>query len=308
MDRSFLNISFLFFLFFIFSCASTTDILRESDYQETDLTVQDEIKMTNEVLPSMSKEYPPYPDKELQNYVRAIGEKIILANNLDNNPYEYTFTVVKSEQVNAFALPAGNVFITSALIKEAETEAELAGVIGHEIANVTNRHTAKRMYAEKKGKTKDIIYGTIGAVGGGLAGIGVGKLICKKGDRKCVKNASIGGLVAGGAGGYLVRKYTFMKNSQRDEMQADRDGFTYAMSAGYSKEHIGNFYKKLLDMEAQYKKGDNLSGSFVDAFSTHPPSRERVTQMNRLISATEQPNNSIVSTNSWEEIKNRVSR
>jgi len=308
MDRSFLNLSLLISLLLWFSCGSTADITRESDYQETDLTLQEEIQMTKEVLPEMSKEYPPHPDRTLQRYVTSVGEKIVMANNLDNNPYEYSFTVVSSEQINAFALPAGNIFITSGLIKMAESEAELAGVIGHEIAHVTNRHTAKRMYAQKKGKNKDIIYGTIGAVGGGLAGIGVGKLICKKGDKKCVQNASIGGLVAGGAGGLLVRKYTFMKNSQRDEMQADREGFNYAITAQYSKEHVGLFYKKLLEMESQYKKGDKLSSAFVDAFSTHPPSRERVTQMNRLISATEQSNNSIVTTNNWDEIKNRVSR
>ena len=308
MDRSFWNIPVLVSLICLCACASTTDILRESDDQATDLTVQDEIQMTKEVLVEMSKEYPPHPDLQLQGYVRAIGEKIVIANNLDNNPYEYSFTVVSSEQINAFALPAVNVFITSGLIKVAESEAELAGVIGHEMAHVTSRHAAKRIYAQKKGQKKDIIYGTIGAVGGGLAGIGVGKLICKKGDKKCVKRASIGGLVAGGASGLLVRKYTFMKNSQRDEMQADREGFKYAINAQYSKDHVGNFYKKLLEMEGQYKKGDPLSSAFADAFSTHPPSRERVTQMNRLIMDTQQSNNSIVRTENWNEIKSRVSR
>lgn len=258
---------------------------REGDNtgQEAALTVADEKKMTAEYLPEMSKEYPAHKNDFAQKYIRDLGQKIVYANNLHNNPYAYNFTVVETNQVNAFALPAGTVFVTAPLIKMAQSEAELAGVVGHEIGHVQARHTAERMAKAKKEQTKSILYGLGGAVLGGAAGYGLGKALCKKEDKTCLAKASIYGAGAGVAGGLLIQKFAFMANSREDEMEADRIGFKTALKAGYDKDHIGLFYDRLLEMEKEHKKGGNAAMSaFADAMSTHPPSGERVGQMREM--------------------------
>jgi predicted Zn-dependent protease len=77
------------------------------------MTVQDEQRLTEEALPKMKEEYPPAKSPELQKYVSALGTKIVKANNLEGNPYHYEFTVVDVVDVNAFAMPAGKIFVTA---------------------------------------------------------------------------------------------------------------------------------------------------------------------------------------------------
>ncbi len=151
------SLVFLVLLTFITSCAPTqSSRYREGSNvgQQAGLTVQDERRLTEEALPKMKKEYPPAKSPELQKYISDLGMKIVRANKLEGNPYNYTFTVVDVENVNAFALPAGTVFVTAPLIAMTANEAELAGVIGHEVGHVVARHAAERMYAMEKEQDK----------------------------------------------------------------------------------------------------------------------------------------------------------
>lgn len=121
-------------------------------------------------------------------------------------------------------MPAGTVFVTAPLIALASSEAELAGVVAHEIGHVVARHAAERMYAMEKAKNKTWLYAAGGAVVGAAAGIGLGVLLCDRGDAACLaKAAAIGGVVGAG-GGLLAQQYTFLVNSREDEMEADRIG------------------------------------------------------------------------------------
>ena len=269
------------------SCASVdkNQRLREGDNsgQEISLTPEDERKLTQEVLPQMQKDYPSHPNAQLQNYVAQLGGKIVRANNLAGQPYQYTFTVVKTPVVNAFALPAGTVFVTAPLIAMADTEAELAGVIGHEIGHIKARHSAERMEKAKREQSNTWKYAVGGGVLGGLLGYGLGRLACRQGDNECIAKAAQYGAAAGAGGGLLIQRYGFMANSREDEMEADRIGFRTALNAGYSKDHIGLFYSKLLKMEeTNRQKNPQALQSLADAMSTHPPSRERVEQMNQM--------------------------
>ncbi|GAB4022950.1 MAG: hypothetical protein Fur0010_26140 [Bdellovibrio sp.] len=268
------------------ACASKSQHrMREGDNtgQVAALTPDEERKLTQEALPEMKKEYPPHSNPEVQRYISSIGDRLVAANNLDGNPYRYNFTVVDAKMVNAFALPAGTIFVTAPLIKMAKSEAELAGVIGHEIGHVKARHTAERMALAKKEQNKSLLFGAAGAILGGAAGFGLGKLMCKKQDRECMARAALYGAGAGAAGGLLIQKFAFMANSREDEMEADRIGFRVANNAGYDKDHVGLFYERLLEMEKEYKKNQNkLLASFTDAMSTHPPSQERVVQMRQM--------------------------
>ena len=277
---------FLIFLFTLSSCSKmSSSRYREGDNkgQETALTVAEERKLTAEALPQMKKEFPPADSPELQAYISRIGQKIVSANKLHSNPYTYTFTVVDSSQVNAFAMPAGAVFMTIPIIAMAESEAEIAGVLGHEIGHVTARHTAERMYIAKKEQGKTYLFGGIGAALGGTAGYFLGKKLCAPDDTACKAKLTLYGAGGGAVGGVLIQKYSFMKNSREDELESDRVGFKYAVNAGYDKTHVGDFYTKLAAMEKASKKGQNAAMSFLsDALATHPASDERVSQAKEM--------------------------
>lgn len=269
-------------------CASSPrhgDRYREGDNtgQETAMTYDDERRMTKEYLPEFKKEYPPHRNPEVQSYINDLGQEIVKANKLHNNPYKYTFTVCDVKNVNAFALPAGTVFVTAPLIAMSESEAELAGVVGHEIGHIQARHTAERMELAKREQSRTLLYGIGGALLGGAAGVGLSRLVCKREDRECMRRIALYGAAAGAGGGLLIQKFAFMANSREDEMEADRIGFRTSVNAGYDKDHVGLFYNRLLEMERQYQQDQSpLLAPLTDAMSTHPPSRERVLQMEQM--------------------------
>lgn len=272
---------------FLGSCSGNkySDRYREGDNagQKVALTVDQEKKLTQEALIEMKKEYPAVNNRELQAYINRLGQKIVNANHLNNNPYTYTFTVVDVPAINAFAMPAGSVFMTAPIIAMAESEAEIAGVLGHEIGHVTARHTAERMYVAKKEQPKSWIFGGVGVGVGAVAGIFLGQKLCDPKDTTCRAKFALGAAAAGGAGGLMVQKYGFMKNSQEDELESDRVGFRYAANAGYDKNKVGDFYLKLAAMERESKKGQNgLVNWLGDAMASHPSSDKRVNQAEEM--------------------------
>lgn len=292
--------------FLMAACATEQHRTREGNLRgdETSLSFQDEERLAQEALPQMTQDYPPVDNPALQSYVSNLGRKIVLANNLQGKPYKYNFTAVDVEYPNAFALPAGTIFVTAPLIAMTESEAELAGVIGHEIGHVKARHTAIRMELAKKEQSKTLLYSIGGGVIGGAVGAGLGKLLCQKNDDQCMEKAVRYGVAAGAGGGLLIQKYAFMANSREDEMEADRIGFRTSVQAGYDKDKVGLFYAKLLKIEEQNKgKKDPLMASLADAMSTHPPSKERVVQMEELAQTTAINPKAITSTSEYEKAR-----
>ncbi len=274
--------------------------------QQVALNPAQERKMSQEYLPQMEKEYPTIKDSYLQGYIQNLGHKITTSNKLEGRPYNYNFRIVDAKMINAFALPAGEVFVTAPLILQAKTEAELAGVVGHEIGHIQARHTAERMYQEKQNQTKNILFGLGGALLGGAAGYGIGKMLCKKTDKECLRRVSLYGALAGGAGTLLIQKFAFMANSREDEMEADRIGFKTAAKAGFNPQYIGNFYNELYKMEQKYRGGsNNVESALADAMSTHPPGKDRVNQMNSM--AAQAGRSGIISTNDFAKVKRKLS-
>ncbi len=273
---------------------------REGDNtgQAAGLTVAQERQMTQEYLAQMQKDYPPVRDAHLQNYINGLGQKIVRANGYNGNPYNYRFAVVESSMLNAFALPAGTVFVTSELVAKAETEAELAGVVGHEVGHVKARHSAERILVQKSSAGKTAAYTIGGGLLGGLLGYGLGSIICAKGDSSCKSSAAQMGVSVGAVGSAILSKYSFLAHSREDEMEADRIGFKTSVKAGYDKNHVGKFYEKLLTMEG------GKQPSFTDALSTHPPSRERVQQMQEM--ASQVATRGRVSSTHFEQMRRRA--
>lgn len=300
MKNLFILVFLCFFSLLFTSCASSPKLKNE----EVKMTVSDEEKMTQEALREMSKDYPRFDNVAVQNYIEQLGQKIVQQNNLDGNPYHYSFTVCDVNYVNAFALPGGTIFVTVPLLAMAESEAELAGVLGHEVGHVVQRHTAKRMQLMEQEKTKNMIYAAGAGVVGGVAGFGLGKLLCPPHDNICLAKVAAGGAIVGAGGTLLVQKYRYMANSREDELESDRVGFGFALRGGYSKEHIGGFYNKLAKMEQDTKKGqDFLSNALADAMSTHPSGGKRIEQMRRLSLDANNPSHPIIDTPTFDQVR-----
>ncbi|MBT8143253.1 MAG: M48 family metalloprotease, partial [Gammaproteobacteria bacterium] len=101
-----------------------------------------EIAIGRQYHQQIMQEYKIYEDRDLQSYVQAIGER--LAANSHRPQLTYHFTLLDSEEINAFALPGGYIYITRGLMAYLNNEAELAAVLGHEIGHVTARHAARK--------------------------------------------------------------------------------------------------------------------------------------------------------------------
>ena len=194
-----------------------------------------------------------YEDPELQAYVTRIGERLAAVSELPE--LDFTFTVLNSEVINAFALPGGYVYITRGLLALADNEAELAGVMAHEIGHVTARHSAQR-YSRGVLAQGGLAIGTIvaGVLGGGAAA-------------DLVQQA--GGL---GAQAYLAGY------SRDQEFQADELGVRYLARAGYDPTAMSSFLDKLERNDQLMRRLAGRDGADPASswFATHPRTPDRV--------------------------------
>jgi predicted Zn-dependent protease len=200
-----------------------------------------EINIGREMNPTIIKEYGEYPADHLQHYVETIGKR--LADVSDRTDLFFHFKIVNTDSVNAFALPGGYVYVTRGLLAYANSESELAGVLGHEIGHVTARH-AVRQY------TKAASYN----IATGIASIFVPEL-------------NNFGQIADIAFVAITSGY-----SREYEREADRLGLKYALKAGYDPKAISTFLSTLELLDKV--KGEK---TYHSLFATHPKTEERVT-------------------------------
>ena len=191
-----------------------------------------------------SSDYGAAQDQALNKYVAQVGSALSGVSHRPNMPY--TFRAVNATYVNAYAFPGGSIAATRGILLELKNEAELAGLLGHEIGHVNARHTAERM-------SKGMI----------LSGILTGAVIYSEsrgGDWTDVVN--IGGQFAAGA---LLAHY-----SRDDERQADALGMEYMAKAGYNPEGMVGLMEVLVGLS-------NHKPSAIEMmFATHPMSEERL--------------------------------
>jgi predicted Zn-dependent protease len=204
-----------------------------------------------------------YEDPELQAYVTRIGGQLAAVSELPE--LDFTFTVLDSDVVNAFALPGGYVYITRGLLALADDEAELAGVMAHEIGHVTARHSAQR-HSRGVLAQGGVAIGTIlaGVLGGGAA-------------------AQLAQQAAGtGAQAYLAGY------SRDQEFQADELGVRYLARAGYDPTAMSSFLSKLErnDQLARGLAGRDEADPATSWFATHPRTPDRVLRAAEQASAT----------------------
>ena len=210
---------------------------------------EQEIALGTEAAPEFEQEFGGrVPNDQLQGYVRSVGARLAAAS---DRPMPYSYTILKSDVPNAFALPGGQIFITAGLMRRMTNERQLAAVLGHETAHVAAKHSVQQM---QKQMGAQLLVEIAGRIGGGEGG------------------GSAAGDVA-----KIVASMATLKYSRDDEYQADAVGIRYATRAGYNPwgmVELLNVLKNLSDSEP---------GTFSEMFQTHPMSSKRIRQAEALL-------------------------
>ena len=229
-----------------------------------------EIAMGREMASEVEREVKLIDDPVVTEYVNRVGQNLV--RNSDAK-VPFTIKVVESDEINAFALPGGFFYVNSALILAADDEAELAGVMAHEIAHVTARHGAKQM---SKGQLLNIA--TIPLIFlGGPAGFGIRQ-----------------------ASGFLI-PVTFLSFSRGAEAEADYLGLQYMYKTGYDPTAAVSFFEKLQAKETA------KPGSMSKLFATHPPTGERIEAEKKNIELVLPDRDQyVVTTSEFNRVKGRL--
>jgi predicted Zn-dependent protease len=209
-------------------------------------------------------------DPEITDYINRVGQNLV--RNSDAQ-VPFTIKVIDSEDVNAVALPGGFFYIDSGLILAAEDEAELAGVMAHEIAHVAACHAAR-------GRTRTQLMG--------LASLSM---------------TMIGGPIAYAAYETMnvARPLTLLRFSRRFESEADFLGVQYMYHAGYDPQALPTFFERVRAME-----GDKMS-AVAKAFSTHPQTGDRIAKTQDEINSLLPPETEYkVDTSEFQDVKARI--
>jgi predicted Zn-dependent protease len=203
------------------------------------LSEAEELAIGQQQDAEIRREMGVYDDPELQRYVTDIGERLARVSHRPNLPW--TFTVVDSPAINAFALPGGYIYVTRGILAYLDDESELSGVLGHEIGHVTARHAAQAYTRQAQ------------------AGIGLAIL--------SIFVPSTAPFADLGATGLSV---LFLRHGREAELEADRLGVEYGSGAGYDPSGVPRFLATLARVDRLSERG------VPNWLSTHPDPGSRV--------------------------------
>src|SRR5687768_9556164 len=206
-------------------------------------------------------------DPIVTEYVNRVGQNVVLHSDAK---IPFTIKVIDSDEVNAFALPGGFFFVNKGLILAADNEAELAGVMAHEIAHVAARHAM-----ENQGKMQAIQYGLLGTIlfGGGIAST-----------------------IAQNAGGF-AQLMSFLQFSRGAETEADVLGVQYLYASGYDPTSMSTMFEKL---NSRNKK---KPGTLAKIFATHPQNADRRDASLALVARFPEKEEYVISTSEFQRVK-----
>tara|TARA_R110000782_G_scaffold49668_14_gene108079 strand:+ start:3844 stop:5307 length:1464 start_codon:yes stop_codon:yes gene_type:complete len=217
------------------------------------LSESDELALGRETNADVLKQYTVYDNPALQNYVQNIGAKLAAKSHRSN--LTYSFTVLDSKEVNAFALPGGYIYITRGLMAYLNSEAELAAVLGHEIGHVTARHSVRQHSATQ-----------LTNIGAALTSLFVPGMT--QASNQLVQFA----------GGALLSGY-----GRTHELEADRLGAEYLARANYNPEAMLDVIRVLKNQEVFDKEQALAEGrearTYHGVFSTHPDNDTRLKEV-----------------------------
>jgi predicted Zn-dependent protease len=235
-------------------------------------STESEVRAGRQAAADIEREVKLIDDPVITEYVNRVGQNIVLHSDA-NVPF--TIKVIDSDEVNAFALPGGFFYVNKGLLLVADNEAEVAGVMAHEIAHVAARHAAEN---ERKGQVMQ--YGLL--IPAIIFGGGVGQAIYQ-----------------GGGFGALLG---FMKFSRGAEEEADKLGVQYMYAAGYDPTAMATMFEKL---EAKNKKKPGLISKL---FASHPAPPERRASSLALAARFPEHDEYVISTSEFQRVKARLLR
>lgn len=205
-------------------------------------STQQEVDMGAQYAAQIDQQLPIIRDPEVARYINVLGDSIARVS--DDRNLNWTFQVVDQPDVNAFAVPGGHIYVYRGLIEKTANMSELAGVMGHEIAHVTRRHSVKQMASAERAN----VLVTAGCV--------AAPQVCQSGAGNAVLQ------VGGGA--------LFAKFSRDDESEADKYGVTYVTRAGIDPRGMPSMFRTLLSLRR------NSPSAVEGFFSSHPVEEARV--------------------------------
>jgi predicted Zn-dependent protease len=228
-----------------------------------------EVALGRQISADVDRQAKYIDDPIVTEYINRVGQNIVL--NSDAK-VPFTIKVLDSDDVNAFALPGGFFYVNKGLILAAENEAEIAGVMAHEIAHVAARHGV-----EQASKAQIANYAMIPLIfmTGGLGAI-------------AYNAAQIGVPLA------------FLKFGRGAEKEADNLGAQYAWASGYDPNSLITFFEKL------EKKDKSKPGTLSKLFRSHPPTPDRITEVRSLIAKFPDRDEYVVSTSEFNRVKARL--
>ncbi len=240
------------------------------------VSLQDEVQLGREYAAQIAREMPLVQDAAVSQYINQLGNTI--ARRADNRGLQYTFYVVDSPEVNAFAIPGGHVYVNSGLIERTANMSELAGVLAHEIGHVVHRHGIEQWQRAQQANTGlAVLYGILlGRQPSGLEAAGI----------------QIGGAAV------------FAGYGRDAEREADNSAVGYLMAAGIHPQGLVTMFEKLL---AESRRNPSAVERW---FSTHPTTQERIDNVSVAISRL--PAGSLqglnTNTQAYSDFRSRVSR
>jgi predicted Zn-dependent protease len=212
------------------------------------ISEDEEIEQGRSYHPEIIKTYGLYDDPELQEYVSRIGQN--LAGKSHRSNLKFHFTVIDSAEINAFALPGGYIYITRGIMAYLDSEAELAGVLGHEIGHVTARHSVR----QQAGQFASNLLGVLISATTGQSSLG-----------DLSQQLSTG----------LIRGY-----GREHELEADRLGAEYLHKTGYDPDNMLEVIGVLKDQEVYEtelaKRENRTPNTYHGVYSTHPHNDDRL--------------------------------
>ncbi len=210
------------------------------------LTAEQETQMGLQAAPEMVQQMGgELADPALQDYVERVGQQVVSHSDAQKGPYKFDFHLLADpETVNAFALPGGQVFITTALLSKLQNEAQLAGVLGHEVGHVIGRHGAEHMAKSRLGQTM------VGAVAVGASD--------DQGHGRMAAMAAV-----------FATQMIDLKYGRNDENEADKFGVRFMTESGYDPQEMIGVMQIL-------KAASGSGGRQPEFFSTHPDPGNRI--------------------------------
>ena len=235
-------------------------------------STEKEVKLGRELAAEVDRQAKFIDDPVITEYVNRVGQNIVLHSDAK---IPFTIKVIDSDEVNAFALPGGFFYVNKGLILVADNEAEVAGVMAHEIAHVAARHAV-----ENQTKASLLEYLAMGTsiFLGGIPGM-------------IYQNTAGLGLLG-----------IFMKFSRSAEEEADKLGVQYMYAAGYDPSAMATMFEKL---EAQNKKKPGL---IARAFASHPAPPDRRAAALALAARFPEHDEYVISTSEFQKVKARLLR